>query len=125
MNNDKFKAFQQKYPNLFKEYPRSGFALDAGWESLVHSLCIVLEHHIVQLPEEVRKNICCAQVKEKFGGLRFYMTQETPYIDGAIAMAESMSFHTCDKCGAPGERRSGGWIRTLCETHASPKESSL
>lgn len=115
MSSDKFNLFQQKYPNLFREYPRSGFALDSGWDELAHSLCAVLERHIENLPEEVRGEIQCAQVKEKFGGLRFYMTQETPYISGAIALAESMSFKICGTCGKPGERRSGGWILTLCD----------
>jgi hypothetical protein len=67
------------------------------------------------LPEEVRGDVYCAQVKEKFGSLRLYMNNETPYISGAIAMAESMSGHICEVCGEPGQRRSGGWIRTLCD----------
>ena len=73
-----FKEFQQKYPNLFRTYPRSGFSVEPGWEGLVHHLCNVLENHIEGLPQEIRPDVTCAQVKEKFGGLRFYMTQETP-----------------------------------------------
>lgn len=123
MSSDKFNLFQQKYPNLFKEYPRSGFALDSGWELLAHTLCSTLEHHIEYLPEEIRGEVYCAQVKEKFGCLRWYMTNETPYISGAIAVAEMMSSHICSVCGQPGKLRSGGWILTLCDTCHQKREA--
>jgi hypothetical protein len=114
---DKFNLFQSKYPTLFREHPRSGFSLPDGWDKLVHGLCFILEHKIMNLPEEIRGEVYCSQVKEKFGGLRFYMNQETPYISGAIALAENMSFHICERCGEKGSRRSGGWVVTLCEKH--------
>lgn len=117
MSDNKFNEFQQRYPNLFKEYPRSGFYLETGWEELVNNLCSILEFHIKDLQEEVRANVQCAQLKQKFGSLRFYMTQETPYISGAIAMAERISTMICEKCGAQGEIRLGGWVQTLCEIH--------
>jgi hypothetical protein len=119
--SDKFEEFQKKYPNLFKVYPRSGFDLSPGWETLVDSLCSILEYHIGHLPEEARADVHCAQVKEKFGGLRFYMTQSNPPMDGAIQMAELMSFHICETCGMPGQLRNGGWIQTLCDEHADKK----
>jgi len=116
--NDNFEEFQKKYPLLFKEYPRSGFDLPSGWEALVHTLCQILETQIHYLPEEVRADVCCAQIKEKFGGLRVYMNQETPEMSGAIRMAENWSFHICETCGQSGVKRTGGWIRTLCDEHA-------
>lgn len=122
MSKDKFNEFQQKYPRLFKEYPRSGFYLGPGWERLVHHLCSLLEHHLKYLPEEKSKDIAVAQVKEKFGGLRFYMTTSNEYIDGAIALAESMSFSLCEECGAAGQRRGGGYILTLCDAHHEARE---
>lgn len=54
------------------------------------------------------------QVKEKFGGLRFYMTCGTDEIYDLISKAEALSCKTCEECGEPGEERSGGWIHTLC-----------
>lgn len=60
-----------------------------------------------------------AQVKEKFGTLRFYADggDHTSYC--MISMAESMSSCTCEVCGAPGKLRSGGRARTLCDSHVS------
>jgi len=54
------------------------------------------------------------QVKEKYGGLRFYMTAGNDEIYNLISKAEELSCKTCEECGSPGEERSGGWIRTLC-----------
>jgi len=55
-----------------------------------------------------------AQVKEKFGSLRFYMTIGTDEVYAMISEAEELSSKTCEECGGPGEQRSGGWIHTLC-----------
>jgi len=118
----KFEEFQKLYPNLFKTYPRSGFALSNGWDKLVHGLCAILEHHIKHLPEEVAKDISVAQVKEKFGGLRFYMVRQDEFISGAIALAEYMSFSICEECGESGKRRGGGWLLTLCDAHHEERE---
>lgn len=57
------------------------------------------------------------QVKEKFGCLRFYIGKGSPEMYDAIIEAEKASNITCEKCGKPGIRRSGGWIKTLCEDH--------
>jgi hypothetical protein len=121
-NNPKFNDWQKKFPNLFKEYPRSGFYLSKGWEVLVGTLCNILESTIVTLPQELRDEVYCVQVKEKFGGLRFYMNKETPYISGAIDMAENMSYRICETCGKAGERRGGSYIQVLCNKHFKDKE---
>jgi hypothetical protein len=58
------------------------------------------------------------QVKEKYGTLRFYSHGGDDIIDGMIRMAEAMSAVTCEVCGNPGKTVGGGWVRTLCKTHA-------
>lgn len=57
------------------------------------------------------------QIKEKFGGLRFYYSGGDDQIHGMVRMAELWAGHTCEKCGNKGTRRQGGWVRTLCDTH--------
>jgi hypothetical protein len=55
------------------------------------------------------------QVKEKFGGLRFYIGCGSLEMFAAIDDAELESFKTCEDCGKPGElRRNRSWWRTLC-----------
>lgn len=116
-NREKIQEIVDKYPSIFKGMPRSGFYVGNGWLPMIERLCALIDHYVKNLSQEERGDIFVAQVKEKFGGLRFYMEGSTPYIDGMIAMAESMSYITCEECGAPGERRSGGWIRVLCDHH--------
>ena len=58
-----------------------------------------------------------AQIKEKFGGLRFYYDGGDDYISGMVTMAESWASRTCETCGSKGMTRGGGWVRTLCDEH--------
>jgi hypothetical protein len=55
------------------------------------------------------------QVKEKFGGLRFYVGAATPEMIKLIHAAEVETFTICEGCGKPGVQRTGGWIKTLCD----------
>lgn len=59
-----------------------------------------------------------SQVKEKFGYLHFYLTSGTDQMWKDVHEAESKSCKTCEECGAPGKKRGGGWILTLCDQHA-------
>jgi hypothetical protein len=67
------------------------------------------------------RQVVVSQVKEKFGTLRFYYHGGDKVVDGMVRMAESMSAVTCEECGNSGERRGGGWIITLCDTHAKER----
>lgn len=77
------------------------------------------EKYFRPLPIKVRQ-IKVAQVKEKFGGLRFYYDNGdgNGYIDGLVSMAEAMSYVTCEVCGDSGKVRKNGYIRTLCDCHS-------
>lgn len=57
------------------------------------------------------------QVKEKWGGLRFYCPGPER-IDHLIDLAERAADHTCERCGEFGKLREGGYWKTLCDTHA-------
>lgn len=80
---------------------------------------------LVNLPEKIEPvvpQVVVTQVKEKFGGLRFYYDGGDSVIEGMVRMAERMSAVTCEECGAPGIRRPGNWVRALCETHAAKEQ---
>lgn len=65
------------------------------------------------LQEEV--DIYVAQIKEKFGGLRFYINNGNDEIYEIIHEVEDESFSICEYCGNEGElRRNRSWLKTLC-----------
>jgi hypothetical protein len=72
-----------------------------------------------KLDEETLKVPVAVQVKEKFGGLRFYVQAATKEHYNYISFAESMSYRTCEQCGAPGKTYTDGWHMTLCDIHAA------
>lgn len=91
------------------------FSVGPGWYGIIKRLIVDL----IELGWD--KQIC--QVKEKFGGLRFYINSGSEEIWQRIQLAESASYITCEKCGELGELRCGGWIQTLCDEHAEGRES--
>lgn len=55
------------------------------------------------------------QVKEKFGGLRFYIEDGSTEIFNRIHEAENESYKICESCGKPGKLdQREYWVRTLC-----------
>lgn len=83
-----------------------------GWKSLY-----------VPLIERCKaEGVAVLQVKEKLGGLRFYVGAASDDLHHAIETAESKSFTLCEQCGDPGElRKGGGWWQTLCDRHAQDR----
>lgn len=57
------------------------------------------------------------QVKEKFGGLRFYIDGGNDEHYALINFAELLSYNTCEVCGKPGKANRNGWITTRCNEH--------
>ena len=66
----------------------------------------------------VKHNVHVSQVKEKFGGLRFYVGGAPQEVHDIIDECERLSYKTCELCGKPGKPRECGWIKTLCDEHA-------
>jgi hypothetical protein len=138
MKEELDKKLCEKYPKIFKNRNGSmqetcmywGFSHGDGWYAIIDSLCASIQNHINNKRYQFREmsqedfdeehQVVAAQVKEKFGGLRFYIDGGDDWVYGAISMAESMSYRTCEVCGAPGVTRGTGWIRTTCDEHSKP-----
>lgn len=90
--------------------PSSGADVRDGWLPLVEALL----EKLIALGWDRE----CLQVKEKYGGLRFYVGAGSDEVHAAIEEAEEASLRACEACGAPGQARGGGWVRTLCDAHA-------
>jgi hypothetical protein len=83
------------------------FDIQPGWYPLIKEL---IEDLI-----SLGWNKQILQVKEKFGGLRFYINEGTDEIHNRIIEAERKSYTICEITGKPGElRKDIGWYRTLC-----------
>lgn len=128
MREELDKLLCEKYPKMMVNRHKDmmetcmcwGFDCGDGWYNILNQLMGNIQHHIdwKNRNGEVVPQVTLDQVKEKFGTLRFYYTGGDEYISGLVSMAEAMSGCTCETCGAPGERRGGGWVRTLCNEHA-------
>src|SRR5512146_3224372 len=82
-----------------------------GWQPLIRGLDANLR--------ELDPNYRIGQIKEKFGGLRYYVDAfegDTELADKLVRAAEDVSFKLCEDCGAPGEPSAwnGFWVETLC-----------
>lgn len=132
MNTELDKQLCEKYPKIFanrRGLPTEtlmcfGFEHGDGWYQILDSLCGQIQNHLdwINRKEEIVKQVVAVQVKEKFGGLRFYYEGGDDTIRGMVRMAESWAAVTCEQCGNPGQMRTGGWIRTLCDEHAQGRE---
>lgn len=132
------KALQAKliegYPHLFRyvtdpnekppywEIRRHGVTCGDGWYPLLNSLCLQIERLILEMPPEKRGDNYVVQIKEKFGGLRFYMhgpgaLYDTP-IGRLVFEAERLSLRTCELCGKGGalaRNARKSYLKTLCD----------
>jgi hypothetical protein len=97
-----------------------GFTHGDGWFDILWRLCEDLEPMVAELEQEATgRQFEVLQVKEKFGGLRFYVSHANDAIRQRIGAAAEESFRTCEVCGQPGKQRQGDWIETRCDEHGT------
>lgn len=77
-----------------------------GWSELIDAI-------YDKLPEDA----FVSQVKEKYGGLRFYVYGIDDETQDYIEQIEQKSLQVCEYCGDPGKPRPLSWVKTLCEEH--------
>ena len=99
--------------------PLFGIDVGPGWipliEKLADELCEIDTNNIIRF----------VQIKQKFGGLRFYTDHVGNDRDrdlwqkemAIISKYEKLAEVTCERCGQPGICRNTGWRMTLCDDH--------
>jgi hypothetical protein len=128
-------AIRAKYPRIFVEHD-FGTNVGAGWWELLEDAFIKIEAVLDENPSMFFKT---RQIKEKFGGLRFYydmgqiegdssmsdeqVNAEMLLIHDIVVEAESKSNRTCEVCGEPGAHSKTRWVKTLCTHHEAVKLS--
>lgn len=106
-----------------------GAGVNPGWEPLVDEL----HRRVLEVAPEITVN----QVKEKFGGLRYYYSLPVEVsereiddywcktvgekVEKIVSAAELCSTWICEVCGEPGhtDNWNHGWLNTLCPEHGS------
>lgn len=111
-----FADFQSAFPQLYRNVV-CGFDCPTGWLPLVWQLSEQLASSGMQ----------CDQIKEKFGGLRYYISEYNEKAHSLIDAAEKASLSLCQECGAPAKTgKIGPWlIATLCPEHVAKWKSRL
>lgn len=134
MDEDKeFQEYELFAQRMEKSYPKmfsgsyGGFAVGKGWYPILEQLCANIQQHIefANRHEEVCPQVVVEQIKEKFGGLRFYYEGGDEQIHGMVRMAEAWAGIACEDCGSFGKRRGGGWVRTLCDQHEQERNERI
>ena len=93
-----------------------GLECGDGWYDLIYTLCSQITNYLKWNKKDDKVQV--VQVKEKFGGLRFYTNGVPEEVSGMISMAEAMSYKICEVCGNKSKTNSiGGWYETTCEEH--------
>ncbi len=139
MKDELDKLLCETYPKIFRDRHAPvtetcmcwGFGIGDGWYTIINSLCNQIQHYVDWKQEQKEKygrgegcpQVIATQVKEKFGGLRFYYDGGDAVVDGMVRMAESWAANTCEECGKPGQMRTSGWIRTLCDEHEAERQA--
>ena len=122
---------ESKVRKEFNEYIKSIGGLESGYRTDVGPLYNVgsvgdgwlpLLQELIQDLIRLGWNRQLCDIKEKFGGLRFYINEGSDEIFDRINKAESDSYKICETCGEPGEPTQEGWIKTLCYNCIKPKQ---
>jgi hypothetical protein len=126
MNKELQDKLYARFPELYRQHTLSmqetcmcwGFDVDDGWFDILWMLSLALEDESKQTGAKIE----AVQVKEKFGGLRFYTGPCTERGYKLINIAEIACDRTCEVCGKYGRtthRGEGGWMKTVCKEHAA------
>ncbi|WGK89278.1 MbcA/ParS/Xre antitoxin family protein [Pseudomonas migulae] len=109
-----------RYPAIFSaegsvDQRLFGFECGDGWFPLIDGACELIQRHI---ESDGTQPLRALQVKQKFGGLRFYYQHGSDHAAAVVDLAESLSLHVCEICGAVGKSvQLFGWVQTRCPTH--------
>lgn len=101
------------HPHLMRQIDQfsPNITVGEGWKGIVTRLLADLEEmHLPYL--QIR------QIKEKFGGLRVYVSGGDANVIARIRLAEAEAIITCELCSATGKLHDQeGWFVVRCDDH--------
>lgn len=128
MTQELEEKLEKRYPEILSKIY---IACGDGWYHILDTLCATIQNHVKNVNRNAKDSenlfTCHAsQIKEKFGGLRFYIDSGDSYIWGAIDMAEYLSEITCEVCGSNEHiGKTEGWITTMCHKCHEEKKHEI
>jgi len=123
MRDELDKKLCEKYPKIFADRHGDmrntamcwGFDCGDGWYWLIDQLCDHIQSYIDSNPHLNIGQVVATQVKEKYGGLRFYYMGGDNHIDGMVSHTEYLSYRMCEECGTTENiGMTQGWLKTIC-----------
>lgn len=107
---------RKEHPERFTpqwSYELFGVECGEGWKGLYQPII----DYISKYNEEHDDKFEIHQIKEKFGGLCFYVNKYNEELRQMIRDAEEKSYHTCEVCGKYIDKpiNENYWIYTECE----------
>jgi hypothetical protein len=135
MNSGETKDYFDPLDKLIQEFPAvfqnvnnsSEYSLPSGWYNILYNLCEELTPILVNERSKITEDpeqplFSVLQIKEKFGGLRFYFMMNTEnkelydFVQTLVDIAEDKSYDTCQITGKVGKLcKKGSHYMTLSE----------
>lgn len=114
MNAKLESKLKSAFPKIFdKDFY---FQCGDGWYDLIYDLSSQIQKIC---DDRLCEQVTAAQVKEKFGGLRYYIDGGNQKIFDLIYSAEEQSLTICEETGNRGSIHSKkGYMKTLCPESA-------
>lgn len=111
------KYLADTYPNIFTE--PLWISCNEGWHDLIDDLSRKISEAADRFPH---RSVTVVQIKEKFGGLRYYLNYEDMnddsihVIEKIVRDTESKSYKICEDCSGEADICSPKhyWMKTLC-----------
>lgn len=119
--------FRRANDGPYKNILSYGLECGSGWFEMLLVLSESIEKIAATMKaqgvDESELPLVC-QVKEKLGGLRYYIEHGNHDINTMIEEAQQTSYRICDVCGAAGELRViEGIYMTRCHEHVKTRAS--
>jgi len=103
---DILSRFQSGFPSIID--------CEEGWNTLIADCHLELK--------SIDNEYTIAQIKEKFGTLRYYFASSNPSLYkemcNIVSKYEQKSASICEVCGKSGKTRNSVTVKTLCDEHA-------
>ena len=117
-----YKKYSKIFPLMSDPYYSISSGIPSAWLETVDWMCEAIQNHVDghvtwRNGEKIKcPQVVCEQIKEKFGGLRFYYHGGDDQVAGMVYMAETILWNTCEYCGSHEEiETTKGWITRVCK----------